>query len=82
MNTIMDEAALHQCLSRLRLGPGENAPIAEQIRLLEQWHLLYWQVTLRAVFTQKQLAPRITTGQKFDGQIDIKSKGGNSNPLI
>ena len=50
----MDETALHeanQTYLAYALALAQNAPTAEQIRLLEQWHFLYWQVTLRATLT-------------------------------
>ena len=47
----MDETTLRQAnetyLHYLQ-AIEKNAPAAEQIRLLEQWHFLYWRATLKA----------------------------------
>ena len=54
--TIMDETALHQANQAYldyALALAQNAPTGEQIRLLEQWHFLYWQVTLRTALATK-----------------------------
>ena len=47
----MDEVALrqaNQAYLEYRQAIERGAPMSEQIRLLEQWRSLYWQVTSRA----------------------------------